>query len=184
LRRGGPHAPLCSSIGRLFDAVASLLGLIQICSFEGQAALRLEAAAWEGMRATAFERAGPYTLPIGPASETTGSGQSELPLQINWQPLLIALLADRDRGVPVPAIALAFHQALAGLLVALAETFSDTPGERRLLLAGGCFQNRLLLQLAATALQQAGIEALWPQRIPCNDGGLALGQLLAAAQFL
>ncbi|NQV10664.1 MAG: carbamoyltransferase HypF [Cyanobacteria bacterium] len=183
LRHGGPRAPLCSSIGRLFDAVASLLGLIQICSFEGQAALRLEAAAWEGLHGAPgpppFEVAGPYPLPILPISAPNTFGQADQPVQIDWQPLLTALLADRDRGTPVPTIALAFHQALAGLLVELAHTFA----ERRLLLAGGCFQNRLLLQLAATALRQAGIEPLWPQRIPCNDGGLAIGQLLAAAQL-
>ena len=166
------QSPLCSSVGRLFDAIASLLGLAQRCSFEGQAALRLEAAAraalpaGPGRLATATAA---YTVAIGPG----GHGE---PWLLDWQPLLEALLHDLAADRPVEAIALAFHRALAQLLPALAGQL----GVKRLLLSGGCFQNRLLLELAVECLTDAGIEALWPQRIPCNDGGLALGQLLAA----
>jgi hydrogenase maturation protein HypF len=164
------HSPLCSSVGRLFDAIASLLGLAQRCSFEGQAALRLEAAARAALPAVPGRLApAAYTVAIRPG----GHGE---PWLLDWQPLLEALLHDLAADRPVEAIALAFHQALAQLLPALAGQL----GVKRLLLAGGCFQNRLLLELAVECLADAGIEALWPQRIPCNDGGLALGQLLAA----
>jgi hydrogenase maturation protein HypF len=166
------HSPLCSSVGRLFDAIASLLGLAQRCSFEGQAALRLEAAARAALPAVPGRlapAAAAYTVAICPG----GHGE---PWLLDWQPLLEALLHDLAADRPVEAIALAFHQALAQLLPALAGQL----GVKRLLLAGGCFQNRLLLELAVECLADAGIEALWPQRIPCNDGGLALGQLLAA----
>ncbi|MCP9771510.1 carbamoyltransferase HypF [Synechococcus sp. Tobar12-5m-g] len=167
------QAPQCSSVGRLFDAIASLLGLAQRCSFEGQAALRLEAAAMAALAGVPVRLApaagAGYTLAICPQ----GSGE---PWLLDWQPLLEALLHDLSAGRPVEAIALAFHQALAQLLPALAGQL----GAKRLLLTGGCFQNRLLLELAVECLGQAGIEAVWPQRIPCNDGGLALGQLLAA----
>jgi hydrogenase maturation protein HypF len=167
------QAPQCSSVGRLFDAIASLLGLVQRCSFEGQAALRLEAAAMAALAGVPVRLApaagAGYTLAICPQ----GSGE---PWLLDWQPLLEALLHDLNVGRPVEAIALAFHQALAQLLPALAGQL----GAKRLLLSGGCFQNRLLLELAVECLAQAGIEAVWPQRIPCNDGGLALGQLLAA----
>ena len=166
------HSPLCSSVGRLFDAIASLLGLAQRCSFEGQAALRLEAAARAALPAVPGRlapAAAAYTVAIRPG----GHGE---PWLLDWQPLLEALLHDLAADRPVEAIALAFHQALAQLLPALAGQL----GVKRLLLAGGCFQNRLLLELAVECLADAGIEALWPQRIPCNDGGLALGQLLAA----
>jgi hydrogenase maturation protein HypF len=166
------HSPLCSSVGRLFDAIASLLGLAQRCSFEGQAALRLEAAARAALPAgpgRLAPAAAPYTVAISPG----GFGE---PWLLDWQPLLEALLHDLAADRPVEVIALAFHQALAQLLAALAGQL----GVKRLLLSGGCFQNRLLLELAVDCLADAGIEALWPQRIPCNDGGLALGQLLAA----
>jgi hydrogenase maturation protein HypF len=164
------HSPLCSSVGRLFDAIASLLGLAQRCSFEGQAALRLEAAARAALPAVPGRLApAAYTVAIRPG----GHGD---PWLLDWQPLLEALLHDLAVDRPVEAIALAFHQALAQLLPALAVQL----GVKRLLFAGGCFQNRLLLELAVEYLADAGIEALWPQRIPCNDGGLALGQLLAA----
>jgi hydrogenase maturation protein HypF len=164
------QSPLCSSVGRLFDAIASLLGLAQRCSFEGQAALRLEAAARAALPAVPGRLApAAYTVAIRPG----GHGE---PWLLDWQPLLEALLHDLAADRPVEAIALAFHQALAQLLPALAGQL----GVKRLLLAGGCFQNRLLLELAVECLADAGIEALWPQRIPCNDAGLALGQLLAA----
>ena len=166
------QSPLCSSVGRLFDAIASLLGLAQRCSFEGQAALRLEAAARAALPAVPGRlapAAAAYTVAICPG----GHGE---PWLLDWQPLLEAVLHDLAVDRPVEAIALAFHQALAQLLPALAVQL----GVKRLLLAGGCFQNRLLLELAVECLADAGIEALWPQRIPCNDGGLALGQLLAA----
>jgi hydrogenase maturation protein HypF len=166
------QSPLCSSVGRLFDAIASLLGLAQRCSFEAQAALRLEAAARAALPAVPGRlapAAAGYTVAISPG----GHGE---PWLLDWQPLLEAVLHDLAVDRPVEAIALAFHQALAQLLSALAGQL----GVKRLLLAGGCFQNRLLLELAVECLADAGIEALWPQRIPCNDGGLALGQLLAA----
>lgn len=160
------QTPRCSSVGRLFDAVASLLGLQQRCSFEGQAALTLEAAA---SRATA-------------SSTTTSRRRDALPLrtdsspwQLDWGPLVQDLLMDQRRGVPPEAVALGFHHALADALVTLAVRLEL----EQLLLGGGCFQNRLLLTLAAGGLRRAGIEPLWPRRIPCNDGGLALGQLMA-----
>jgi len=166
------QSPLCSSVGRLFDAIASLLGLAQRCSFEGQAALRLEAAARAALPAVPGRlapAAAGYMMAISPG----GHGE---PWLLDWQPLLEALLHDLAADRPVESIALAFHQALAQLLPALAAQL----GVKRLLLSGGCFQNRLLLELAVECLADAGIEALWPRRIPCNDGGLALGQLLAA----
>lgn len=173
--------PLCTSMGRLFDALASLLGLVQRCSFEGQGALRLQAAAQAALDAPEPQGWPAYRLPIGlpigaAAPAASASGISS-PWELDWQPLLVALLDDLARGRPVPSIALAFHRALAAVLVELAQRLQL----RRLLLSGGCFQNRLLLELAVAALAAAGVEAVWPQRVPCNDGGLALGQLLALA---
>ncbi|MCX5931100.1 MAG: carbamoyltransferase HypF [Cyanobacteria bacterium] len=166
----GLQSPWCSSVGRLFDAVASLLGLQQRCSFEGQAALALEAAASQAAECSSPPR--PYVLPLMDGVLDGGE-----PWLLDWQPLLLHLLDDLRRGVAAGPIALGFHHALAESLVALAERLEL----ERLLLGGGCFQNRLLLSLTVEGLRRAGIEPLWPRRIPCNDGGLALGQLMAVS---
>lgn len=95
----------------------------------------------------------------------------------DWVPLLDALLADWACGVPAPLIAGRFHAALAALIVAVATQI----GAQRVVLAGGCFQNRLLLELTAARLADAGVAVFWPQRAPSGDGGLALGQAAVCA---
>ena len=158
------NSPRCSSVGRLFDAMASLLGLHQRCSYEGQAAMALEALALEAVP----PRANCYRIPI----RRQGLGQA--PWQLDWGPLLDGVLADLTTGVPPSTIALGFHLALAEAVGQLAEDL----GVGQLLLAGGCFQNQLLLEHAVGALKQRGVQALWPQQLPCNDAALPIGQLL------
>jgi hydrogenase maturation protein HypF len=158
------NSPRCSSVGRLFDAMASLLGLHQRCSYEGQAAMALEALALEALP----PKANRYRIPI------QRQGLPQVPWQLDWGPLLDGVLADLATGVPPSTIALGFHLALAEVIGQLAEDL----GVSQLFLAGGCFQNQLLLEQAVTALKQRGIQALWPQRLPCNDAALPIGQLL------
>ncbi|MBD1195216.1 carbamoyltransferase HypF [Vulcanococcus sp. Clear-D1] len=166
----GLNAPRSSSIGRLFDAVAALLGLAQCCSYEAQAAMALEALALEAFeRPSDRDEACPLDLPL---QRRDAHG----PWQWNWQPLLTQLLEALARDTPAPRLALAFHQALAQAIAALARA----EGCQELLLAGGCFQNALLLELSINALNQQGCRALWPQQLPCNDAALPIGQLLAA----
>jgi len=153
----GVNAPLTSSAGRLFDAVAALLGLCQVMSFEGQAAQALQAAA-EQVPAQA-----PYPVALVP--EDSG-------LLADWAPALAALLADRAAGVPVPQIAGRFHATLAALIADVARQL----GVCRVVLAGGCFQNRRLLEETRARLDQAGLAVWWPQRLPPGDGALAAGQ--------
>ena len=153
----GVNAPLTSSAGRLFDAVAALLGLCQEMSFEGQAAQALQAAA-ERVPAQA-----PYPVALVP--EDSG-------LLADWAPALAALLADRAAGVPVPQIAGRFHATLAALIADVARQL----GVCRVVLAGGCFQNRRLLEETRARLEQAGLAVWWPQRLPPGDGALAAGQ--------
>ena len=161
----GVNAPVTSSIGRLFDAVAALLGLCQQMSFEGQAAAALQAAA------EAAPTPAPYPLPL----RETASG-----LVADWVPLLEALLAERAAGVPAALSAGRFHAALAALVVAVARRVSA----KQVVLAGGCFQNRYLLALTGQALAAAGIAVWWPQRLPPGDGVLAVGQAaVARARF-
>lgn len=159
----GVNAPQTSSVGRLFDGVAALLGLPQTCSFEAQAAMALE-----GLAQAAIDSAAGAIPPLD---------RYRIPLQNEWDwaPLIEQLLLDMEAGVPCSEMALGFHQALARAVAALAQ-------QRQLpfvLLAGGCFQNRVLLELCVSALKTCGTEALWSQRLPCNDAALPIGQLCA-----
>ena len=174
----GVQCPQTSSVGRLFDAAASLLDLVQLLSYEGQGGLLLQGAA-EGLAdadrtATTEAMLAPYPLPLVQAPDGAG-----VPQWFDWQPLLLALLADCAAGLNPGSCALRFHAALIDAIAAAAALM--LPLRRQpLVLAGGCFQNRLLLHGAISALRAAGHEPLWAQQLPCGDGGLAVGQLLAA----
>jgi hydrogenase maturation protein HypF len=162
----GVQAPVTSSIGRLFDAVASITGLRQRVSFDGQAAMELEWAA-EGEQSNEV-----YPFRIGSAGAIR-----ESPRQIvDWEPMITAILDDVQRGVAIGVISAKFHNTLAETIVAVAQR----AGLERVVLGGGCFQNRLLLEGTVRRLRTAGLRPFWPHRVPPNDGGLALGQLYVA----
>jgi len=162
-----------SSVGRLFDALASLLDLCHFSSFEAQAALALEFLA---------EKALPETLqaasaaPIPPLAEwgLKLERQGDL-LHFPSGELLRHLLKMRSAGQPPAEIALRFHQILAAGLLQKAADLQI----KQVVLTGGCFQNALLHQLCRSGLEKAGFQVFWPQALPPNDGGLALGQLYA-----
>ena len=159
----GVNSPMTTSAGRLFDAVTSLCGLCHRSGFEGQAAMALEFAI--------DERAdGAYSIPI----KTSLS-----PRVLDWQPAVEAILGDLAAGVSVGAIALRFHRALVAAIVEVAKQV-DLP---RVVLTGGCFQNRFLLEHAVQRLGDHGFRAYWHQRVPTNDGGIALGQAVVAARM-
>jgi hydrogenase maturation protein HypF len=163
------NSPQTSSAGRLFDAVASLVGLRQQVRYEGQAAMELEFA---------LEAAEPtseaYDFSILPlhASRIT----HHPPLLLDWSPMVEALLSDLDHRVPIPLISARFHNALAEAIVAVAKQV----GQPRVVLSGGCFQNRYLTERTVQRLQEEGLRPYWHQRIPPNDGGISLGQVIAA----
>lgn len=163
----GVNAPLTSSAGRLFDAVCAFLGLHQVASFEGEAAMAVEFAAERAARA--------YALPPPDllASESAA-------LVVDWRPALSALVEARRAGVAPETLALAFHDALAAGILAIAERI----GEERVLLTGGCFQNALLSARTIRRLRDARFDPYWHHRIPPNDGGLAVGQAVFAARPL
>ncbi len=156
----GVAAPFASSAGRLFDAVAALLDLCQRASFEGEAAMAVEAAA-AGAEAAVL-----------PAPMVSG----DRPLVVDWRPTLAALLAARAAGVSVGALAAGFHVALAAAIVAVARAMEA----RQVLLTGGCFQNARLTALAVAGLRAAGIAPFCHRQVPPNDGGLAVGQIAFA----
>ena len=157
----GVNSPRTSSVGRLFDAVASLTGLRQQLRFEGQAAMDLEFAL-ENVRNGVS-----YSLPLTPVPDG--------PALLDWAPLVQELIADADAPATPGAMSSKFHNALADGLAAVAQHV----GVERVVLSGGCFQNRYLTERAVAKLQEAGLRPYWHQRVPPNDGGLALGQLAA-----
>lgn len=157
----GLNAPRTSSIGRLFDAVASLLNLRQETRFEGQAAMELEFAQ------EAIHTGAHYDLRL--------VGDSD-PILLDWFPMLEEIREDLQRGVGTGEISAKFHHTLARAVVQVAQRF----GERRIVLSGGCFQNRRLLERVVAGLRTEGLEPYWHRQVPPNDGGIALGQVYAA----
>lgn len=163
MAEAGIHAPWCSSVGRLFDAVACLVGLRSRSQFEAQAAMDLEfcvdaEAAWA-----------PYPLPVREPRAPGG------PRELDWGPLIRSILTEVATGVSPAVVATRFHQSLVAAIVAVARLESC----EAVLLGGGCFQNQWLLAWSVRQLRSSGFRPYWPQRVPPNDGGIALGQLAA-----
>ena len=161
--RCGLNSPRTSAAGRLFDGAAALTGLLREASWEGQAPALLEAAA-RGIRAE------PLDLPLQEDPEGVWRG--------DWAPLLPELM---DPVRPAAERAACFHASLARLLVEQACRVRECHGDFVVGLSGGVFQNRLLTGLAATGLEAAGFGLRIPRRVPVNDGGLCVGQVLEAA---
>jgi len=160
----GLNAPVTTAVGRLFDAASSLLGLIDSASYEGQGPMLLEAAA------TIDETMGVTEAIELPLHE----GENGL-LIADWTPLLHALRRDE---VPAAQRAMQFHLSLAHAIVKQAQRIHAHIPFDAVGLTGGVFQNKLLAELAMQQLAAAGFEVYLPQQAPCNDGGLALGQLI------
>lgn len=160
----GLNAPVTTSAGRLFDAVAALIGLRQTTSHEGQAAMELEWAADPNTKN------GTYPFEI-----THKNGV----MMLDWQPLLEELLADIGAETASGRMAAKFHD---GLALAIADIGARI-GETTVVLSGGCFQNGRLLESVLTRLKAAGLSPVRHERVPPNDGGLALGQAWWAGRF-
>ena len=167
LARRGVNAPPTSSAGRLFDAVASLLGVRDAINYEGQAAVELE------QLADPAERAG-YPVRLDPA----GDG---LPFKVRGADVVRAAAGELLAGVPVPVIAARFHHWVAAAIVAGCERIRCETGLEAAALSGGVFQNGLLLGAATAGLEQRGFRVLLHHRVPPNDGGISLGQAAVAA---
>ncbi len=156
------NTPLTSSMGRLFDAVSALLDVRQIATYEAQAAIELEQIAAPG-QANSLS----YNFDI----EATGDMQI-----VRVAALFEGLLRDIERGIPTPEITLRFHVTIAQMIVAVCERLRAATSITTVALSGGVFQNRLLLRLAVLQLQNAGFAVLLHRHVPCNDGGVSLGQ--------
>jgi hydrogenase maturation protein HypF len=162
----GLHAPLTSSAGRLWDAVASLAGLRLRATFEAQAAMELEWAA------TGEPQDGSYPFDLGHGD----------PVRIDTRPLIRAVAADVESGTPTARIARRFHTTLAGIIVRACSALRQTSAPGAVVLTGGVFQNALLCRETIFGLTAEGFRVYRHRRVPPNDGGLCLGQLAVAAR--
>jgi hydrogenase maturation protein HypF len=182
----GLNSPVTSSAGRLFDAVSSLIGLRHVVGYEGQAAMELE------FLATGSDETKTYTINIEPAHADIFTQQGQ-PLIVDWARMVVEILLDAGHGVSKATIARKFHNTLAEAMVEVAKAVSADPAlqptggahgwnNRTVALSGGCFQNKLLTELAVARLRAEGFKVYWHQRIPPNDGGISLGQIVAASR--
>ena len=152
------NSPLTSSCGRLFDAVAALVGIRTFVEYEGQSAAELEGAVHASFHIK------PYSTRI--VNETFAV--------IDWEPLILEILNDRKSGLPVNQIAARFHLTLVQYIVKMARHV----GLKQVVLSGGCFQNRVLCEWAVSSLREEGFCAYWNQMVPPNDGGISVGQVM------
>lgn len=173
------NCPMTSSFGRLFDAVSAITGIRQVCSFEGQAAMDLEFLVGDKLSQEKYSfRCTPANNYSTSACETSDNLYNlRLETILDWSPLLEALLMDIETGVDSAAISTKFHNALADAIL----TIANRGKENRIVLSGGCFQNKVLTELSIQKLNQNGFNPYWHRRLPTNDGGLSLGQIAATA---
>ena len=158
--------PMTSSMGRLFDAVASLLGICQTSNFEGHAAMLLEAEA-----AKCHSDTLPLPFDMSRESEENGS----VLWILDWTPMIREIVSEIKSGVSRPIVAARFHRTLASMIGAIARK----SGIGSIALTGGCFQNRLLTELAVAEIKSLELRPYWHKSVPPNDGGISVGQAYA-----
>jgi hydrogenase maturation protein HypF len=164
MARKGFNAPLTSSAGRLFDAVAAILGVRDTINYEGQAAVELEQLA----------------VPDEPGSYRAGIEPGP-PFRVRAGDLVRAVVDDLVEGVPRQVTAARFHNGMASAVEDGCLLLRERHGLNTVALSGGVFQNMLLLDQAVTRLEARGFRVLVHSRVPCNDGGISLGQAVVAA---
>jgi hydrogenase maturation protein HypF len=162
----GFNSPLTSSAGRLFDAVAAMLGLCDCASYEAQAAIRLEAAA------------DPAVADVYPFELQT----SERPWRLDFGAAIHRIVADRQHGVAVSEIAGVFHNTVAAAVIQACRCVREQCSLDQVALSGGVFQNELLLRRVVDGLRATGFVVFTNAQVPPNDGGLSLGQAAVAVE--
>ena len=167
--RAGLNAPLTSSAGRLFDAVAALAGVRGAITYEGQAAIELE------MVSGAHGRPYPFVIE---------GGDDRAPAQVRLAPLFAALLDDLEAGREPGFVGSRLHATLAAIVRDACLLVRDATRLQTVALSGGVFQNRLFSELCEHELEKAGLTVLTHALVPCNDGGLSLGQAVVAGYTL
>ncbi|MDD2582895.1 MAG: carbamoyltransferase HypF, partial [Desulfuromonadaceae bacterium] len=179
--RRGINSPLTSSCGRLFDAVAALLNLRHIVSYDGQGAIELEALAEKCKSPPAPFRPQRVLSQRGGYSYNIVS-HGEEPLQLDFSPMFPEILDELRAGITTTTIAHRFHQTVAAAAAEGCLHISESSGLDRVILSGGVFQNRLLTEMIYTALTRKGLAVFTHHLVPPNDGGIALGQAAIAGR--
>ncbi len=162
----GINSPFTSSCGRLFDAVSALIGVRSRISYEGQAAIELEAVAELGAPSAPY----PYRM------------QGEQCRCIDFGPMIVAICDDLAAGRVAADVARAFHQTVASAVFEVCQAIRQESGRDRVVLSGGVFQNRLLTEEVARLLDGGGFDVYCHRLVPPNDAGIALGQAVIAAR--
>jgi hydrogenase maturation protein HypF len=153
------NSPVTSSMGRLFDGVSAILGIRSTASFEAQAAMELEFAASDVNTSDHFKFK---------VEHAQGSGYV-----INWHVMLRELVTELNAGVHSDILSAKFHNTLSEIIIETAKLC----GIEKVVLTGGCFQNRYLLEKSIQRLREEKFKVYWHQRVPTNDGGISLGQI-------
>lgn len=160
------NAPITSSMGRLFDGIASILGICQRVSYEGQAAMELEYA----IANCRTDKT--YSFELIPPLNTA----TNLPVVIDWTVIITEILTDMINQISTAEISAKFHNTLIEIIVAVAKQI----GRKQIVLTGGCWQNKYLTEKVIALLKQENFVPYWHHQIPGNDGGIAVGQIMAA----
>lgn len=171
----GINSPCTSSMGRLFDAAAAILGICGQATYEGEPAIELEAAAWRAVGSKTVRLDGNH------AGVFTSADDSPI---LDPQPLIEALLNGIEAGAPADRLALGFHIAITHATTHIASEICAREGLDTVALSGGVFMNRLLLQLLTRELKSVGLTVLVPHSVPVNDGCIAYGQAAIARALL
>jgi len=171
------NSPLSSSMGRLFDAISALLGIRSEIDYEGQAAVELEMAAYSSVIARSV------------SDEAISANNESYPYHIeedegirivHLRDLLSALIEDLHRGISKGRISVKFHNTVAHMINEMCHLIANETGISQVALSGGVFQNRLLLKKTVSLLEGSGFQVFTHRQIPCNDGGISLGQAVIA----
>ena len=163
--RAGLNCPLSSGMGRLFDGVSALLGIKTKCSYEGQGAILLEAAATEDD--------GVFPIVLEGA-----------PLRLDWREMIRAIVTAREAGEAAGRLAARFMNTLVEMAIQMCKAAREQSGIETVALSGGSFQNMYLMARLPRRLENEGFRVLRHRRVSCNDEGLSLGQLMIAEAAL
>ena len=179
----GINSPLTSSLGRLFDAIAALIGLCSEVLYEGQAAIELEMLARPD-RGNEALRVGDLQIDVYPLAIGGRQAGQQQTMLLQVAPMIRAIVSDIQQEVPLPQIALRFHRSIAELLALACCEAREQSGLNMVALSGGVFQNQLLLEQLLARLEEMAFRVYVNRRVPPNDGGLSFGQLAIAAARL
>jgi hydrogenase maturation protein HypF len=161
----GVNSPLTSSAGRLFDAISSILGICDVSTYEGQAAMELESIALD------------RDLETYPFDIRMIKGNA---FELDPRKIIISLVEDLEKGVPREIVAGKFHQTVARLILDGCILSAQTTGIKEVALSGGVFQNKLLTERVRRLLEEEGFVCYLHEVVPPNDGGISLGQAVVA----